>query len=430
MTYAEALDYIASLAPRGWRLGLDRMQAFAKRAHLEDALGTTDKPKFIHIAGTNGKGSTTAFVHSLLIEHGHSAGAFYSPYVYNPRERVQMGRAMISPDELACLTEELIPAAESLQDTELAGVTEFEFKTAIGFLHWKRRAADWVSLEVGLGGRLDSTNIVTPSACVIVSIGLDHTAILGDSIEAIAFEKAGIIKTGIPVVVGDVPPAAREVILAEAERKGGPVWEYGMEVRLTEEAGTWTVETPERTHRGLAPGIVGVKQPHNMSLAIAAIDAAGAFRREDGSAKGVAAATAPGRYQRFERNGQSYLLDGAHNFEAIEVLAETLCATHQTKPTVIFGMVKGHEPEPILRTLGKFAERIVVSPIDFRRAYDPRELKEVADALCLNVEVAESSEDAVRRAEAEHPGLILVTGSFYLVGEVGRHIGADQPFEG
>ncbi|HEY0866603.1 MAG TPA: hypothetical protein VGE01_04465, partial [Fimbriimonas sp.] len=220
MTYPEALAYVSGLEPRGWRLGLDRMQAFIDRAGLSQNVGRppgTDpagKPgaRFIHVAGTNGKGSVTAFLQSMLVEHGYRTGAFFSPYVVDPRERVQFGRSLISESDFASVVAHLKPIAESFSETEFGGITEFEFKTAVGVEYWRRKRCEWVALEVGLGGRLDATNVVHPACSAIVSIGYDHTQILGDTLEKIAFEKAGIVKPETPLVVGDVPEPARRVI--------------------------------------------------------------------------------------------------------------------------------------------------------------------------------------------------------------------------
>ena len=230
MTYEQALAYIAALEPRGWRLGLDRMQEFVHRAGLDQSIGNPSGPQFIHVAGTNGKGSTTAFLQSILVESGYRTGSFFSPFVVDPRERVQFGRELIGKQELADLTEALIPVADSLTDSEFGGITEFEFKTAIGFQYWKQRHAEWVALEVGLGGRLDATSVVTPCASIIVSIGLDHMHILGDTRAKIAFEKAGVIKPGAPVIVGDLPPDALEVVTEVAQANTAPIWRWGHEV--------------------------------------------------------------------------------------------------------------------------------------------------------------------------------------------------------
>ncbi|MBC8064854.1 MAG: bifunctional folylpolyglutamate synthase/dihydrofolate synthase, partial [Chlorobia bacterium] len=230
MTYEKALAYIASLETRGWRLGLDRMQEFANRLGLPGSLGEVGGPQFIHVAGTNGKGSVTAYLQSMLIESGYSTGSFFSPFVYDPRERVQIGRRLIPKSIFALLTEWIRPFGESLTETKFEGVTEFEFKTAMGFQFWKEMEAEWVALEVGLGGRLDSTNIVTPRCSVIVSIGKDHTHILGDTYHQIAEEKAGIIKPGVSVIVGEMPEEALLTILKIAQERGSEAWVFGREI--------------------------------------------------------------------------------------------------------------------------------------------------------------------------------------------------------
>ncbi len=420
MTYEEALDYLASLAPRGWRLGLDRMAELARRSGLEHNLGH-GKAKYIHIAGTNGKGSVTAYVQSILIEAGYRTGAFFSPYVYDVRERVQVGRELIPTSDFARLTTELRPIAEALGETAFGGVTEFELKTAIGFRYWTERACDWVALEVGLGGRLDSTNIVDPAASVIVSIGLDHTAILGDTYDAIAREKAGVIKPGKPVVMGCLPREASQVVESEAAARNAPLWRLGREIELIEEDG-WTVCLPSRRIAGLRPGLTGAKQPEAMALAVAACEAAGVGADDDGLRRGVANAYAPGRFEQTQFCGKRWVLDGAHNGEAAEVLAETLRAELPgARFTLITGMVRGHEPTRFYTPLVPLVDRAIVVPIDFHRAFPVEELAELMKGVLI-VEPSTSVDDAVERAcLGENP--ILVTGSFYLVGEVGRRLG-------
>lgn len=411
MTYPEALAYIASLAPRGWRLGLDRMQEFAKRADLPGP------QNFIQVAGTNGKGSVTAYLQSLLVETGYETGAFFSPYVFDPRERVQYGRSLISPEDFARITADLIPLAESFSDTDFGGITEFEFKTAVGFRLWKEMRCEWVALEVGLGGRLDSTNIVTPRASAIVSIGLDHKAILGDTYQKIAFEKAGVLKPGVPGVVGHVNKAAKDVIEAHATEVAVPLWRLGSEVIVEPDEVGFRVTTPSRTYDHLVPGLAGGIQPHNMAVAIAAFEAAGAFRDMEAARRGVARAFAPGRLQEITQNGQRYLLDGAHNAEAAENLAEDLRNRYPGAHIVaVMGMVQGHEPAGLIAPLAPLCDSLIFAPIDFHRARKPEELLAEWPAS----QAVASLQDAIEAAIAQKPDLILITGSFYLVGEAGR----------
>jgi len=428
MTYEEALAYISSLETRGWRLGLDRMQEFARRLGLEGSLGEPGGPQYIHVAGTNGKGSTTAYVQSMLIESGYSTGSFFSPYVYDPRERVQIGRRYIPRNIFGLLTALMQPIGESLSETEFGGVTEFEFKTGLGFMFWKEMECDWVSLEVGLGGQLDATNIVTPRCSVIVSIGLDHTHILGDSVEKIAFEKAGIIKPGVPAVIGEMEPSVMEVIEGVAKEKGAPIWRFGQEIVLHEDGDGFVVETPAGRHAGLRTGISGSKQPHNMALAVAALDAAGATRTLRGLQTGTRKAFVPGRFERFTYKGVKFVLDGAHNADAAHVLTESLQEggyLDGRRIVLLTGMLSGHDPNEFYGEISEVVHSAHFAPIDFFRAVEPLALKEMAGGLFKESKWHPTVEDAIDAAVADagDDGIVLVTGSFYLVGDVGRHIG-------
>ncbi|HLK14658.1 MAG TPA: cyanophycin synthetase [Fimbriimonadaceae bacterium] len=421
MTYPEALAYIASLEPRGWRLGLDRMAEFVRRTGLEAAVNGTER-RYIHVAGTNGKGSVTAFLQSLLVESGVRTGAFFSPYVVDPRERIQIGREFISKMELAGITADLRLIAEGMDGTEFSGVTEFEFKTALGFMAWRRAEVEWVALETGLGGRLDATNVVTPAATVIVSIGLDHQSILGETVEKIAFEKAGIIKPGVPLVLGEVPPPAREVILGVAKRAGSKVWEFGKEVLW--EPGRGTVSTPAGAFEGLTPALQGMWQGHNLSLAVAALAAVGLELSPDAARFGAASAYAPGRFEKIAWGGCTLILDGAHNADSARALAATLRAESGSgrKVVLLSNMLLGHEPEAFYEPLVPLVSGAVVPPVEFHRRRAPAETAALLRGLGLEAEVAPSVPAALDRcAELAGPGgTILVTGSFYLVGEVAR----------
>ncbi|MCC7229948.1 MAG: bifunctional folylpolyglutamate synthase/dihydrofolate synthase [Fimbriimonadaceae bacterium] len=428
LSYEEALQYIASLEARGWRLGLDRMEEFARRLDLAGSLGEPGGPQFIHVAGTNGKGSVTAYLQSMLIESGYSTGAFFSPFVYDPRERIQIGRRLIPKKIFALLTEWIRPFGESLAETPYEGVTEFEFKTAMGLQFWKEMEVEWVALEVGLGGRLDSTNIVTPRCSCIVSIGLDHTQLLGDTVDQIAEEKAGIIKPGVPTVIGELPLEASQRIKAIAKDRDSELWELGLEIQLVQASSSeWTVSTPAGSHAGLIPGIPGVMQPQNMAIAVAAMDASGATRTLTGLQRGSFDAKIPGRMQRVRSGDREFLLDGAHNKDAAAVLAKSLTASGDAKRRIVMvtGMVKGHDPEGLYQELGDVVDSVHFAPIDFHRAADPFELESLVGSMFASSQAHRSLEVALANAidEADPEDLILVTGSFYLVGEVGRLLG-------
>ncbi len=394
------------------------MAEFCKRADLVQ----NDRQKFLHVAGTNGKGSTTAYLQSFLVECGFNTGAFFSPYVVDPRERIQHGRELIDKQDLASMTSELIPIAEAFTDTEFGGITEFEFKTALGFLFWKRKDCDWVALEVGLGGRLDATNVITAAASLIVSIGLDHMSILGNSIEEIAHEKAGIIKPSCPVVIGELPTEAEKVMICTAAELGAPLWLVGKEVTYEAMPDGFRVTTPVQQLSGLNPGLLGDKQPHNMALAIGGMNAAGIVLSEWNAQRGAKATSIPGRFQVLHARGRKWILDGAHNPDAALVLRHSL--KHYLDPlervVLVTNMISGHIPDSFYSVINGVADEAHVVPIGFHRALPPKEtalsVQKTVQRCFAHDSLDEGLQAAIQNTTPDDT--ILVTGSFYLVGEV------------
>lgn len=418
LTFDEAVIALGKFQVRGWRLGLDRMQEFLHRLHLENCLGKHGGPKYIHVAGTNGKGSVTAYLQSMLVEQGYSVGATYSPYVYDVRERVQFNRELISHEDFARLTECLLPIAAGLDHTEFDGPTEFEMKTALGFLYWAEKKVDWVALEVGLGGRLDATNVVDPACSVIVSIGMDHAQILGGTLRAIAIEKAGIIKPGRPVVIGKLHEEAKDAILETAEQSKSKVLEYGKDFYFD----NGTVVTPTHTYNELIPGIRGYAQGHNAAIAIVALEIIGAIKKPEKINTGIESASLPGRFEILEYQQRRFILDGAHNPEAAKHFVNTLRESgFRGKYKLITGRVEGHESIPFFKALKQVIEKSYVVKIAFHRAVDPSLV--VQDALPNASPYKNASEGLEACLLESVPGeTILVAGSFYLVGEIGRLI--------
>jgi dihydrofolate synthase/folylpolyglutamate synthase len=396
------------------------MSEFAIRANLQGSLGEGDSPKFIHIAGTNGKGSVTAMIQSCLVEQGYRTGAFFSPYVVNPRERIQVGREMITEDELATLTTDLMPIGESLCDTEFGGVTEFEFKTAMGFEYWKQKQCEWVALEVGLGGRLDATNIVSPAASAIVSISYDHVSILGSTLAEIAREKAGIIKPGCPVVVGEMPDEAFEVIEQVAIENQSLLWKVGREVLWSRSSSGVRIETPYSTIN-LSPNLFGEIQLHNTAVAFSALELARAIKDRHKLSVGISTAYLPGRFQRIEYRGKQFILDGAHNADSALVLANLLREAKIHPHLCISGMLTGHSPDDFYGALKGLVDEYIIAPIDFHRSMNPTDLAKCLGNMGLHSTVSQTVKEAIDSAcENENAHEILVCGSFYLVGEVMR----------
>ncbi len=452
LSFDEAVAALGRLRKRGWRLGLDRMEAYVRLLGLQDALGATGSPSYVHVAGTNGKGSTTAFIQNLLLGQGYRTGGFFSPYVFDVRERVQFGGSLIPREDFARLVSEMLEVGKTLENGPLGGPTEFELKTALGFAFWRERHAEWVALEVGLGGRLDSTNVITPAAGVITSIGYDHMHILGSTLEKIATEKAGIAKPGRPLVVGQAPDEATAAIERVAREVGAPLWRFGREVALSPESDGYRVCTPGGSYGGLVPGIAGAMQGHNMALAIAASEAAGAIRKPERIAESVRRVALPGRFQHAEWRGRRLILDGAHNREAVDVLIRSLFeearpgakhlyfedraaydqafqewlaqASKEPRIVLVSGMVQGHEPAAFYGPLAPLIRQAHLSAVKMERARDPEELCREVGGLFRSVAAHSDFGSALDAAtEAAGDDVVLVTGSFYVVGEVGALIG-------
>ncbi len=416
MSYDEAITFLNGLEGRGWRLGLDRMRAFVERAGLARTLAGRG---YIHIAGTNGKGTTTAFVESILRHQGLRTGAFFSPYVVDYRERIQAAGHLIEPGDVVELLERLRPVAESMSDTEFGGITKFEMETAMGLAFWEREGCDWVALEVGLGGRFDATNVVTPHACAIVSIGLDHTAILGETVEAIAFEKAGIIKPGIPVVVGTVPPAAMTMIEGIAQERDAPIWRVGQEVVYRENKDSMKIETPVGTFLGQAPTLGGGMAAHNAAIAVAACAAAEALSPSADVSQGLSTTWLPGRFDWRNIGGRRVLFDGAHNAEA----ARLLIAQLGDRPIrLVSNMIAGHEAAGFYEAFRSTAVGVEVAPIAVPRALKVEDAVAQIESLGIPATGHRSIYKAVRAA-LKFDEQVVVTGSNYLVGSALRLFG-------
>jgi dihydrofolate synthase/folylpolyglutamate synthase len=364
----------------------------------------------------------------MMVESGYRTGAFFSPYVVDPRERIQFGRGLISKEDFVAVLEKLIPIAESMEGTEFGGVTEFELKTAMGFEFWKQKNCDWVALEVGLGGRLDATNIVSPAASIITSISLDHTSILGKTEAEIAFEKAGIIKPGVPVMVGAIGIEAMDVIRQEAEKNGSPMYALGAEILVVPQASGFYVSTPW-SNQQLDSGLFGRIQGNNLALAYAAMEAAKATGSGIGMQRGAKLVQIPGRFERKRYEGKQVVLDGAHNNESAKVLGEMLKEAGLSRAACIMGMLHGHEPSEFAYCLGDTVTEFFTVPIDFHRSRTANDVAKSLGSSGVKATPMKSIRAALRAAlQSAESDLILVTGSYYLVGEVMR-LGLLQPLE-
>jgi len=400
VTYPEAIRYLLELNLFGTKLGLDnprRLAALAGSPHK--------RLRFIHVAGTNGKGSVCAMLESIYREAGLRTGLFTSPHLVSFRERMQVNRELIPEGALARLTAQLRDSAAGFPEGQ--GPTFFEVAVVTALCHFAEQSCDIVLWETGLGGRLDATNIVTPLASVITNIGLDHTRWLGETHAAIAAEKAGIIKPGIPALTAAAQPEALAVIRAEAARQGAELIELGQAES--------TADLP----------LLGRHQQTNASLARAVVERLQAELPVVPGviSNGLAKVHWPGRLQAVRRGEQTVMLDGAHNAEGATMLRQALAdGFADDSPVFILGMVDEKDGAGFCAELAPLARRIVLSPVSSARSAKPEGFLAVCQAANpAAVEIAGSLGQALERCAAEP--FVVVTGSFYLVGEAMELLG-------
>ena len=369
-------------------------------SRMEQVLERLGQPqerfRSVHIAGTKGKGSTSAMVESVLRAAGYRTGLYTSPHLHTFRERIRLNGGLMTKAELVSLLERCKPTIEATP-----GITAFEVMTALAFQYFAEQGVEWAVLEVGLGGRLDATNVVHPAVAGITSLSYDHVELLGHTLSLIAFEKAGIIKPGVPVVTLKQMPEVMEVISQTAIERQAP---------LT------IVTTPLRGYR---IGLFGQHQLWNATLAVAALKAAGFRFDEPVLRRGLANVDWPGRFQRFEDS--RIILDGAHNPDAAETLARCWQqAFPREKASVVFGGATGKDIRGVLRALQPITAHWHFTSFDSPRSVDPALLQDELNNLyggAIKGTVHPTVESALSRAR-ENPERVLVTGSLYLVGEV------------
>jgi len=408
LTYAQALDYMYGFFNYEQRTpsrystetyNLARVQAFMAR--LDDP---QSRFRCIHIAGTKGKGSVAAMCESALRTAGYRVGLYTSPHLHDFRERIQVDRELIQEPELAALVERIQPAVADFPE-----LTWFEIVTGIGFLHFVDRQVDIAVLEVGLGGRLDSTNIVTPQVSVLTSISYDHMAMLGNTLAEIATEKAGIIKPGVPVVTGVNEPEPLAVIEAAACQNGSALVRVGPAEMHAPPLDT--VHLP----------LLGQHQRANAAVALAALRLLSPRIpiRADAIRSGLARVHWPGRLQLVtETSGRKILLDGAHNIGGAESLATALREYFPgTRPSLVLGILRDKDWPAMCEILAPLAERILLVPVHSERSAEPHGLAEVCQRANPEAQVSEYASLAAGLDETSADRFVVIAGSLYLIGE-------------
>jgi dihydrofolate synthase/folylpolyglutamate synthase len=388
--YREALSWLYGTQRFGIKLGLDNVRRLLRALELPGK-----SQRFIHVAGTNGKGSVCAMIDSICRAQGYRTGLFTSPHLVSYRERIRVDGEMIEEQEVA---DGLNAIRQQVADWD-PHPTFFEITTALALAHFKKRKCELVVLETGLGGRLDATNALTPIVSVLTPIGYDHQAWLGNTLEKIAAEKAGIIKRQIPVVSAQQKPAAEKVIRARATECDAPL------------------EFVTGSYSATPLSLAGAHQKENAALAIAALRSAEIATDENAVVHGLAKVEWPARFQRWD---ERTIIDGAHNPAGAQVLAETWRQEFgDERATIILATLRDKDTAGIWRTLAPIAQRVILPRVRTERALAPDDVRPIISAITptLQYSISASLSAALEAARAT-PGRILLTGSLHFAGEV------------
>ena len=415
MDYKEALDYIGGSTWFGAEPGLDRI-----RELLESLGRPQDRLKAVHIAGTNGKGSCAAMLAAILKASGYKTGLFTSPYIQRFNERMQINGKQIEDDTLADIVAAVKPAAESMDEHP----TQFEMITACAMLWFAREGCDIAVLEVGLGGRFDATNIIgTPEAAVIMHIGLDHTRILGETVEQIAFEKAGIIKPGCDCVLYQQEENVIRVIRDICANRGARLTVADFEQILPEFD---SIDGQVFTYRGEAYALPLLGQNQLCNAAVV-LDTVSVLRRKGWKLEqsdvehGLYSVSWPARFEIVSEE-PAFVIDGGHNPQCAETVADNLRRYFPGKRCVILaGVMRDKDYPEIFRILDpEAAEYVCVTPTSGSRALPAAELGAMLEDFGKKVTVCESVPAAIAAASdaAGKDGVVCAVGSLYLAGEI------------
>lgn len=401
--YSAALRWLYGTQLTGIKLGLEPMR------RLLDALGwEPGNTRFLHVAGTNGKGSVCAMLDSICRAAGRRTGLFTSPHLVTFRERIRLDGEMIPETDVTAGLSRLSALTSGWETPP----TFFELTTALALDWFRRSGAEIVVLETGLGGRLDATNVLQrPAVCVVTAIAMDHIAYLGDTLAAIAGEKAGILKPGVPAVVAPQVPEVAEVLA----RRAAEVGVSSLRFITAPVSDDWRVN------------LAGSHQRLNAALALAALDAAAGLAVDETAARrGLETVVWPGRFERFEKDDRVVILDGAHNPHAAERLAQTWREEFgkrrngdTERATVVFGTLADKDAAGMTAALAPVAARFIAAPVrSSPRAAGPDALRETLATMrpAVSYEVAVDVRKALALAR-RYPERVLVTGSLFLVGE-------------
>lgn len=420
MTYESAVAYLESIATFGIQPGLQRIEA------LLAALGNPQTAyKTVHVTGTNGKGSVSTFIQYGLFTSGLRVGCFTSPHLYSYTERMKVNDGYITEDAFGEVMEKVQAAVGQIMSEGVEQPTQFEVLTAAAFLFFKEQGVDYAVVEVGLGGLLDSTNVITPEVSVITNVALDHVAFCGDTVEEIASHKAGIIKPGVPVITAAQEPAL-SVIKKVAKEKKSKLWifneDFTIDSRTVLKEGqliTW--KDTDGASAMLFTNLHGVHQAVNISVAMKALmvlKGKETSLSDEIIREGLARAKWPGRFEVHQVNQRTIILDGAHNENGAEAFALTYKEIFKDAPkTVVTAILEDKDVSGIVSHVVGMSDTVITVPAPTPRSSDPHEL---AKKMPVKAEGADTVTAGLEKAMASTKAgdIIAVCGSLYILGEV------------
>lgn len=415
ISYEEACEIVYSAKKFGICLGLERMELMLKE------LGNPEKKiPVIHLAGTNGKGSTLTYLSSIYRESGYDVGTYTSPAINKINDKVRFNGEEITDQDFAYIVEQFIPIIEKLSLTSFGPPTEFELMTALAFQYFATiKKPDMVLVETGLGGRLDSTNVVTPILSIITNIGHDHMEILGDTISKVATEKAGIIKEGVPVVSGCKQEDAIAVMKERSIQLASPLYQLGVDFTCDHFGNMFSFHSKNNQYLHLQTGMLGKHQQENASLAIMALHCLNQFPFSETAIRaGLLKAKIANRIEIVQQN-PIIILDGGHNPEGIEALATTLAARFSDKKIyVLFCAMKDKDIKEMLRPLGDLATEIILTSFLYDRVMDPYQVLEAYPLT--NSKVIENWTNGYEfiKNKLNTDDVFVITGSLYFLNHI------------
>ncbi|MDO5038408.1 folylpolyglutamate synthase/dihydrofolate synthase family protein [Clostridium sp.] len=426
MNYKQAMDYIKEVGNFGSNYGLERTE------RILEILGNPHKKiKCIHIAGTNGKGSTTSIINSILIEEGFKVGMYTSPFLEEFEERIQINKENIKKEDLAISVETVKEAVDKVIEEGYSHPTEFEIITCLMFEYFYKNKVDYAVIEVGLGGRLDSTNVVSPILTVITSIGLDHTNLLGNTIEEIAREKGGIIKNNVPLILYPQKESVKKEILKIAKEKNSKVYIVNEKnsklISINKEKFYQNIEVKGlKKDYKLKLRLLGEHQVLNCNVAINAVEVLSKIEdfNINNIEKGVFNAKWIGRLEVLREN-PLIVIDGAHNIQGIKMLKKNILEYFDYDDMyLLIGILSDKQVDDMIKEIVPLSKKVIALTPHSDRAELASELREHIKMVNKNVLSFEDYNEGLEEIlkDAKENDLILVTGSLYMIGDMRKII--------